>query len=40
MANKTMEEIKVYSKKFWSNFKLIKNGEKYVERIEKGEADI
>jgi len=37
---KTIEEIKEYSRAFWKNTHLIENGSKYVERIEKGEAEI
>lgn len=40
MPNKTEKDIKEYSKMFWSHYKLIKNGEKYVERISKGESEI
>ncbi|CDW88930.1 probable global transcription activator snf2l1 isoform 2 [Stylonychia lemnae] len=39
--NKTIEEIKDYSKAFWQKWEdHIENGHKYVERIEKGEAEI
>lgn len=38
---KTMEEIKDYSKAFWQKWEShIENGHKYVERIERGEAEI
>mmetsp|Transcript_28417 Transcript_28417/g.20528 ORF Transcript_28417/g.20528 Transcript_28417/m.20528 type:complete len:84 (+) Transcript_28417:170-421(+) len=37
---KTVDEIRDYSKAFWKNSHLIENGSKYVERIEKGEAEI
>ena len=40
MVNKTKEEFDIYSKEFWSRFKEIENGERYVERIEKGEIEI
>lgn len=40
MPNKTADDIKEYSKIFWAKYKLIKNGEKYVERISKGESEI
>lgn len=40
MPNKTPEDIKEYSKSFWNKYRLIKNGEKYVERITKGESEI
>jgi hypothetical protein len=30
----------MYSRAFWTNFRLIEHCEKYIERIEKGEAEI
>ena len=38
--NKTVEEVKEYSQEFWKKWHLIENGQKYVERIEKGEQEI
>jgi hypothetical protein len=35
-----MEEIERYSDCFWKNHHLIENSKKYIERIEKGEAEI
>ena len=40
MPNKTIADIQEYSKIFWNRYKLIKNGDKYVERIAKGESEI
>jgi hypothetical protein len=39
-AGKTYKEIKAYSEAFWKNYKKIDNYRKYLERIEKGEADL
>ena len=39
MPHKTVEEVKVYSDKFFKNYKNIKNGDKYIERIVKGEQN-
>lgn len=38
--NKTVKDVAEYSKAFWKNWELIENGQRYVERIEKGEAEI
>jgi hypothetical protein len=38
--NKTFEDVKKYSDAFWSKWHKIENGQKYVERIEKGEAEL
>ena len=32
--------MKEYSREFWKNWEKIENGQKYVERIEKGEQEI
>lgn len=37
---KTREEIQAYSDAFWKNYQKIDNWKKYIERIEKGEAEI
>lgn len=34
---KTFEQIKEYSEAFWANYTRIKNYQKYIERIERGE---
>jgi len=38
--NKTLDEVKRYSEAFWKKWQKIESGQKYVERIEKGEAEI
>lgn len=38
--NKSPEEVQRYSTTFWKKYHLIENGQKYVERIEKGEQEI
>ena len=39
--SKTVEEVRDYSQAFWKNWQTsIDNGHKFVERIEKGEAEI
>lgn len=38
--NKSPEEIKKYSDVFWKKWALIESGQKYVDRIEKGELEI
>ena len=38
--NKTLDDVKKYSETFWKKWQKIENGQKYVERIEKGEAEI
>lgn len=40
LPNKTIEEVKKYSDAFWKKYLKIENGQKYVERIEKGELEI
>ena len=41
LPNKTVKDIEEYSEFFWNNWRdRIENGHKYVERIEKGEAEI
>lgn len=40
LPNKTMEELLEYSEVFWSRYPEMESGERYVERIEKGEAEI
>ncbi len=40
LPNKTIDEVKIYSEKFQKCYKQIKNGDKYMERISKGEQDI
>jgi len=40
MTHKNAEEVKLYSKAFWKKWELIENGERYVDRIEKGEAQL
>ena len=40
LPNKTIEEVKKYAEAFWNRYHKIENGQKYVERIEKGEAEI
>lgn len=39
-TGKSVEEIKEYSEVFWKNYKKIYKYEKYIDRIEKGEAEI
>lgn len=39
-VNKTPEDVKKYSDSFWKKWQSIENGQKYVERIEKGELEI
>lgn len=36
-GTKTVEEVEKYSLAFWLKWNLIDNGQKFVERIEKGE---
>ena len=40
VTGKTVEDIKEYSEVFWKNYKKIYKYEKYIDRIEKGEAEI
>ena len=40
LTGKTLEEIDQYSKVFWKNYIRIENSKKYIDRIEKGEAEI
>jgi len=40
LPNKTPQEVAKYAETFWKKYPKIENGQKYVERIEKGEADI
>lgn len=40
LPNKSVEDVKIYSEKFQKNYKNIKNGDKYMEWITKGEQDI
>ena len=41
LPNKTLKDIEEYAAAFWENWRdKIENGHKYVERIEKGEAEI
>jgi len=40
VIGKTIDEIKQYSAAFWKNYTKIENYKKYIERIEKGEAEI
>jgi len=40
LAYKTVEEILDYAEAFWQQHSRIENGQKYIERIEKGESDI
>lgn len=40
MTNKTKKELDEYAKEFWTRYAEMENGERYVERIEKGEAEI
>jgi len=37
---KTAEDVREYSEAFWKRWQSIENGQKYVERIEKGEQEI
>jgi hypothetical protein len=37
---KTIDEVRKYSEAFWKKWQKIENGLKYIERIEKGEAEI
>jgi SWI/SNF-related matrix-associated actin-dependent regulator of chromatin subfamily A member 5 len=37
---KTKEQIKEYSDAFWANYTKIKNYQKYIERIERGEQEL
>jgi hypothetical protein len=39
-GNKTLQEVKEYSEEFWKKWHLIDGGQKYIDRIEKGEAEI
>jgi len=38
--NKTLDDVKKYSETFWNKWQKIESGQKYIERIEKGEAEI
>lgn len=40
MTNKTREELDSYSKIFWSRWEDMKNGDRYLERVEKAETII
>jgi SWI/SNF-related matrix-associated actin-dependent regulator of chromatin subfamily A member 5 len=40
VETKTVDEVKEYSKVFWAKVESMENGEKYIERIEKGEKDL
>jgi SWI/SNF-related matrix-associated actin-dependent regulator of chromatin subfamily A member 5 len=40
LSFKTVDEIYAYADVFWQKHQKIENGHKYIERIEKGEADI
>ena len=40
LHGKTVEEIKTYSEVFWKNYEKVENWKKYLEKIEKGEAEI
>jgi SWI/SNF-related matrix-associated actin-dependent regulator of chromatin subfamily A member 5 len=41
LASKSVEDVREYSQAFWKNWEeAIDNGHKFVERIEKGEAEI
>lgn len=40
VIGKTVEDIERYSECFWKNYRKIDNSRKYIERIEKGEAEI
>ena len=40
LHNKSLDDIQKYSEAFWKKWHKIENGQKYVERIEKGEAEI
>ena len=40
LPNKTPQELQKYEKVFWKRYTEMENGEKYVERIERGEAEI
>ena len=37
---KSVEDIRVYANAFWKNYKKVKNWQKYLERIEKGELEL
>jgi hypothetical protein len=37
LFDKSIDEIKRFSERFWKDFKSIKNHKKYIERIERGE---
>lgn len=39
-SNKSPEDVKKFSDAFWKKWNLIENGQKYIERIEKGESEI
>lgn len=39
-GGKTSEEIQRYSDTFWQKYKQVDNFKKYIDRIEKGEAEI
>lgn len=38
--SKTIEEIETYCDYFFKNYEKLENGQKYIDRIEKGEAEI
>ena len=40
LHGKTLEEIKEYSAAFWKNYTKIEHYKKYIDKIEKGEAEI
>ena len=40
VIGKTVDEIERYSDCFWEKHHMIDNSKKYIERIEKGEAEI
>jgi len=37
---KTVDEIQKYSAVFWAKYEQVKNHQKYLERIERGEEEI
>jgi SWI/SNF-related matrix-associated actin-dependent regulator of chromatin subfamily A member 5 len=40
LPSKTPEEVKKYSEVFWKKWEKIEGGQKYIDRIEKGEQEI
>jgi hypothetical protein len=40
LAYKSVDEIFEYTEAFWQHHSRIENGQKYIERIEKGEIEI